>query len=286
MKKRSRFAKPSSQGDVKCEADEEDIDYLADLDRLISRTNEFGSSGDSKRKRISSPPSEAAPRSLASLMQDTAKVGLSTALSANNKGFQLMEKLGYKVGTGLGKDKTGIVEPITLLSRNPKDAAGLGIHEARHKSQEKLQAVLALRESIATAFQAHNVTKFNRAKLLRDIRKASKVLYELDLRVNDFSHPVSWQIHHETEAKLLLPGSSISEDLQHSRDSAVEERASVDPLPAYLDDTADSDDLAFVLGDLLLHLRDTHCYCFYCGVQFGDQTDLCVSCPGISEEDH
>lgn len=39
--------------------------------------------------------------------------------------------------------------------------------------------------------------------------------------------------------------------------------------------------------ELLLHfLRSNHCYCYYCGCQYGSAEELEGSCPGQAEEDH
>ncbi|GLC37541.1 hypothetical protein PLESTB_001758700 [Pleodorina starrii] len=44
--------------------------------------------------------------------------------------------------------------------------------------------------------------------------------------------------------------------------------------------------LAQQLDVLLLHLRERHCYCYFCGCQYDTPDDLASSCPGLSEEDH
>lgn len=40
------------------------------------------------------------------------------------------------------------------------------------------------------------------------------------------------------------------------------------------------------LGAVLAYLRERHCYCLYCGVQFADQADMASGCPGPGESDH
>ena len=51
----------------------------------------------------------------------------SHPLDSTNIGYQILLKIGYKVGTGLGRQGTGITEPIPIIKR-PKDKvkAGLG----------------------------------------------------------------------------------------------------------------------------------------------------------------
>jgi len=47
-----------------------------------------------------------------------------TPINESNKGFQMLVKMGYKKGTGLGKESTGIQEPLALLIK--EDRSGIG----------------------------------------------------------------------------------------------------------------------------------------------------------------
>jgi hypothetical protein len=47
-------------------------------------------------------------------------------LGAGNKGFDMLLKLGWAVDSGLGKGRSGIVEPIALQSQTPWTKKGLG----------------------------------------------------------------------------------------------------------------------------------------------------------------
>ncbi|KAJ7390832.1 G patch domain-containing protein 11 [Desmophyllum pertusum] len=50
--------------------------------------------------------------------------GLASALDSSNKGFAMLQKMGFKHGMGLGKDGTGRAEPIPLAVK--ADRGGLG----------------------------------------------------------------------------------------------------------------------------------------------------------------
>jgi len=44
--------------------------------------------------------------------------GLSKAIPKENKGFQLLQRMGYKEGAGLGAKESGIIEPIAAVPRS------------------------------------------------------------------------------------------------------------------------------------------------------------------------
>ncbi|KAJ8924356.1 hypothetical protein NQ315_007152 [Exocentrus adspersus] len=52
---------------------------------------------------------------------------LDESIPAENKGFKLLSKMGWKEGQSLGKDGTGMLEPIQLVSN--KGTAGIGCSE-------------------------------------------------------------------------------------------------------------------------------------------------------------
>ena len=54
------------------------------------------------------------------------KRGLETPLDASNKGFEMLQKMGYE-GGGLGKDEDGMVDPLPTEIRKTRDARGIRI---------------------------------------------------------------------------------------------------------------------------------------------------------------
>ena len=63
--------------------------------------------------------------------------GLQKAIDPSNKGYAILEKMGYKLGEGLGKTNSGIAEPIQLQLKNNR--SGLGhTRENGRTSQDQL----------------------------------------------------------------------------------------------------------------------------------------------------
>ncbi|XP_046329638.1 angiogenic factor with G patch and FHA domains 1-like isoform X2 [Haliotis rufescens] len=83
----------------------------------------------SRRRTVGSDNPHAPDEAPASVMQP---------ISTENKGRKLLAKMGWKEGQGLGKDNTGIAEPINVMLRT-NQAAGLGSGAAVQKSLDDVQ---------------------------------------------------------------------------------------------------------------------------------------------------
>lgn len=46
--------------------------------------------------------------------RETLSAGLETPLDESNKGFAMLQRMGYKQGSGLGRNQTGRVEPVAI----------------------------------------------------------------------------------------------------------------------------------------------------------------------------
>ena len=56
-----------------------------------------------------------------------------------NKGHQMMQKMGWKVGEGLGKERSGIKEPINVVVRERKKGLGSGVlHSIDDSTNQKI----------------------------------------------------------------------------------------------------------------------------------------------------
>ncbi|XP_022837774.1 angiogenic factor with G patch and FHA domains 1-like isoform X3 [Spodoptera litura] len=60
--------------------------------------------------------------------EKTQSTDINTSIAAENKGFKLLEKMGWNKGEGLGKDSQGETEPVPLVSN--EGTAGLGAGRA------------------------------------------------------------------------------------------------------------------------------------------------------------
>ncbi|CAI9555384.1 unnamed protein product [Staurois parvus] len=77
-------------------------------------------------------------KSLKEVEKERRDTVLNDPLSNENKGFALLQKMGYKTGQALGKQGHGIVEPIPLNIKTGR--SGIGHDEMKkRKAEENLE---------------------------------------------------------------------------------------------------------------------------------------------------
>ena len=195
--------------------------------------------------------------------------GLSTKLDSSNKGFALLEKMGYKPGTGLGKAGCGREEPVEVVVKEGR--AGLGRDEAvRRIAMEKCRIIEQRTKQIVSdfdpaAFRAQMREKHQARRAESDLYKAQKSCRDLDIS-NDFSEPAE---------KWFWP------PVEKKKPEGEEEEAEEEE-----EEEEDMFSVTDKLSLLLTYLRVSHVYCLYCGVVYDSQQDMADNCPGPAREDH
>ncbi|XP_075718928.1 G patch domain-containing protein 11 [Rhinoderma darwinii] len=198
---------------------------------------------------------------------------LNEALSNKNKGFALLQKMGYKKGQALGKKGDGIVEPIPLNIKTGR--SGIGHEEMKKRKAEenlenfrrKIQMRQQAEERAADDFRLRMRSKKEEQKLEGDLRKSQRACLQLDEQ-KDISSP--------REAWYWPPTDTQEED------SETEEEKEDD------DDEVPEQEISTMekLQILTSYLRGQHVYCIWCGTAYEDEEDMQSNCPGDTSEDH
>ncbi|XP_005416304.1 G patch domain-containing protein 11 isoform X1 [Geospiza fortis] len=193
---------------------------------------------------------------------------LKSALGNENKGFALLQKMGYKSGQALGKSGEGIVEPIPLNIKTGR--SGLGHEELKKRKAEeklenyrqKLHMKKQANEQAADQFRIRFKTKQEERKMEGDLRKSQRACQQLDMQKDiDVPKETWFWIEPEEEDKK---GEEDKEDECTSSDLSVSEKLHI----------------------LTAYLREEHFYCIWCGTTYEDSEDLSSNCPGDSAADH
>lgn len=111
---------------------------------------------------------------------DLREKGLETAISPQNMGFKMMQKMGYKPGTSLGFSSPGILEPIKVSIKTSN--AGVGKEAVPQKVMERRKAYNSKIDTMQKAFQTCILEKNARKKLMNDISIGQRICEELDFR--------------------------------------------------------------------------------------------------------
>jgi len=247
-----------------------------------------------KRKR---PAEKAKP--LNERQRDSLEEGLTTPLNQQNKGYQLLLKMGYQVGTGLGKDSKGIQEPLPIHIR--QDRSGVGDAKAAKKAERFDPKRRKIEESTQREFKTNVKDKMANKNCVKAIFKiVTQVCPQLDEQKNISENPLL----NEYQAVLL---SSEKKTCKNCLEPLVPKSGRYGefyacPTCKFSRASEESDGKGFdfyqhlatfsieeqteKLKALLNYLREKHFYCFYCGAIYDDAAQLEKMCPGLMEDVH
>ncbi|CAM9344131.1 unnamed protein product [Phaeothamnion confervicola] len=157
-------------------------------------------------------------------MQEKREEGLSTGIGADNAGFKLLMKMGYK-GGGLGKDGNGQTAPLKPVMKSGR--AGLG-KEAEQRRRDDLKRTLLERMRGARAqqdernrqdFRAAQSLQFRRRREAVDLARLQRLVETFD-RGAGMPPSVMWP-HEEEGGDALL--SSLEESAGGGGDGGKED---------------------------------------------------------------
>ncbi|XP_060875118.1 G patch domain-containing protein 11 isoform X2 [Metopolophium dirhodum] len=197
---------------------------------------------------------------LKALEEQQRQEGLEKAIDSTNKGFSLLQKMGYKPGSGIGKNNSGRVEPIGIVLKT--DRKGLGREVALREIREMKKLMLRSRRSAEPSVCEYRERRAQEAaeKLDRlDLFRCQRVCRQMDLE-QDIQEP---------SEKFFWP-EEVPED---DADEPEEEELNIISLNEQLE-------------ILNFYLRRTYNYCVYCGTVYEDESDLMEECPGPNRQDH
>ncbi|XP_044265718.1 G patch domain-containing protein 11 [Tribolium madens] len=191
--------------------------------------------------------------------------GLNTAISNDNKGFKLLEKMGFKQGQGLGKSQSGITEPIKIEFKSGKSGVGLENHFKEKVTKKKLYKEETLEKKM-DAFHTNIKNKQAQKLLCKDFVKAQRACEDLDLRKNTVEPIQEFYWTRETiKKKRSVEDEEEEEQFNEEFDSYCTEEN---------------------LSELIHYLRSLHLYCMFCAFVATDEDDLKTNCPGPNRSDH
>lgn len=314
-KKRSRFTsvKPTLL-ETEIPKTEYADDYMAPLEQLLDEPQQEKKSdpllADSCKPKNGK-------RNLQTLMEESREQSMAVPINSANIGFKLLQKIGYKDGEGLGKDGKGMTEPVAVLNRSNKDLSGLGVAEQKQRKAQQIKTFQQVKQTyshkLESSFIEARITQNNNAQIIRDMKKAQKIIYELDEQSGMEVHELTASLHYRYSCmnKPLLTVTEIDAVSTvrslHNADT-YDRYSGVDIIDTKLEDelvVREEEDGTATTGtgadggidsnvcppdpsllECLYYLREQYCYCYYCGARYDDTEDLTSNCPGLCEEDH
>lgn len=201
-------------------------------------------------------------KSLKVTEEEKREEGLSVAISNDNKGFEMLMKMGYKPGQGLGKMGSGISEPIAVNVK--ANRSGLGekpkVKRTHIKNPNKKLDNLGTDD-----FRGRIAQKRIEHLIETDMYKSQKVCQQLDEQREIEKPNETW----------YWP-TTIKQTNESDDDTDSEEE----------EEECETLTTKEKLEILTKYLREKYFYCIWCGVTYENEDDLRDNCPGKTRDDH
>ncbi|XP_076647056.1 G patch domain-containing protein 11 [Halictus rubicundus] len=252
----------------------DDDDYMSD--KFLQGTDKSSSSSllyrhadkrklDLLKKKIEIEAKLKEKHSVKYMEQEKREAGLSSAIASSNKGFELLMKMGYKPGQGIGKTESGMTEPIGVEVKLDRHGLGKGIKRKQTESKSSADNSKLDNKSMKD-FRGRIAQKRAEQLSKADLYKSQKICEQLDTELN---------IEKPEEPWFWLP-----QETEKSTDSESEEEEKEE------EEEEESYQINDKLEILTKYLRKKHFYCIWCGVAFDNENDLINNCPGDTRNDH
>lgn len=170
-------------------------------------------------------------------------------------GYEMIMKMGYKPGHGIGKTESGRTEPINLDIK--LDRQGLGKQNERKGRKNKNNIFNDKLDNKSMKDFRDRIAQKRKEQLLKtDLYKSQKICQKLDMQQEIIKPKEIW---------FWLPQDDENSDSEKDDDFfAINEKLEI----------------------LTKYLREKYFYCIWCGVAFLDEKDLVDNCPGNERNDH
>ncbi|KAL3895422.1 MAG: hypothetical protein SGCHY_004708, partial [Lobulomycetales sp.] len=259
-----RISESNSDNDSDNDGGSEQGDYMSEafLDAASSTkdTHSIRPASYSKRSNSRTTPS--------SLLAS----GLATPLAPDNKGFRMLQKMGFRPGDSLGaKETCGITQPIALGGRLSQSRSGLGMYTPAAATVSSVGITPAAVAGRPPGAAAHDRDGAGAAGGSRPARDG-----EADFK----SRTLAAARRKRVQADVARGRAAVQQ-----LDEACEiPRSELWPVEEGQEDpTGDEDDM---LEWVIEHLRQVHYYCMYCGDRYADQAEMAEICPGPARSMH
>lgn len=208
--------------------------------------------------------------SLAQEKRPTTNEALSKSILTDRSsvGLKIMQKMGFDVTKGLGKDKSGSAEPIKVdLKRNR-----VGIGASKPVKKVRSDSI----EHVDPGEYRDRQSSKNEERLWRGrVRQAQNTLMELE-NFDFLDYKGSWLDVNPLYQGRVKENQELNSDVPSTID------------PNELSDESENEVVVDTDKELFAklnnELRSRFSYCFWCGSFFGDNYDY--DCPGVNESDH
>ncbi|CAL1276517.1 unnamed protein product [Larinioides sclopetarius] len=210
------------------------------------------------------------------LEEESRNIGMNSAIGADNKGFAMLQKMGYKPGMKLGPEKggnsgSGLTEPIKIeVKANRK---GLGrddeIRRRIEQREDRRQKLKVYREqetkALTEEFRERMRSKIDDRRLMSDLKKCQKICEQLDVE-NGVSEPMRPWFWYSLSLEKDEDDDAYEEDDYEEEEEDLSAEEKIDFITEYI--------------------RPKYFYCSWCCIKYDNEEDMNLNCPGPDKSCH
>lgn len=268
-------------------SDEEEEDYMSlkylDQAQAFESKRKESSYSERRKRTLRETEKKAYIKPRAQLEQEEREKGLQTSLEKDNKGMQMLMKMGFKKGTTLG----GIAEPIKVDLKTGRQGIGMdSLMKKRAHEQEEEEARKRVNVD-SEEYRNMMATRKRESQLGRFVHASVSICEKLDEEA-DVKSNILWTLklcqEPAKEEEEQVQEERLHDDGDKEEEAKKEEKEELYPK----EDVQELQSLKLEdqLEKLTTYLREKYFYCFWCRAKYNDQEDLDTNCPGLTEDDH
>ncbi|XP_029377407.1 G patch domain-containing protein 11 isoform X4 [Echeneis naucrates] len=190
--------------------------------------------------------------------KESREAALQSSISNENKGFALLQKMGYKAGQGLGKEGKGGIGMEEMKKRKAEEELEHYRQKVRAKQQNESKSLEDFRSRVRT--------ERDERKIEGDLRRSQRACEQLDSQKGITVPREQW----------YWPTADVDDE------EAVQEEEEEEEEDEEIVELSSSDKLQILTS----YVRGVHFYCIWCGTTYNDEEDLSSNCPGDTAADH
>lgn len=254
-----------------------------------------------KRKRELDEVNRKKNPSIRVMESEKRKAGLEKPIEQDNKGFAMLQKMGYKPGNSIGRNEKGPTEPIPIEIKT--DREGLGRSQARKEVYEMKLKEIRSNTVSPNEYRSRITEKVILKQIEGDLRKSQRMCERFDSDNNILQPVEKWYWFSTDPENEDKNSQKFKQTVKRNYDNgtAIDSERCMDYDQTHMnfnssesDENDENDDelpslnlsMSEKLWDLTTYLRNKYMYCIWCSVQYDDEDDLQETCPGRTREVH
>jgi len=281
------------------ESSDEEMDYMSETFLNISESGDVRPGliksqavlkqlEKERRQKEANERSRIKPRRV--LEEEKRTEAMNQPLGDGNKGFLMMQKMGFKSGMALGKEgSSGLKQPIPVVLKSDRQGLGRDAELKRKhekKEQDMINRIKRMKrdeKQITEDYLQRMRSKSENQRSIKALKKAQTACEYLDSQ-KGVEEPAEWFYWPDEASSTGYRENYGLDDEEGERET----EGTADAEEEAEDEEEEEEQIQPIekLERVVSYLRSEHLYCIWCGTGYEDVGDMDANCPGESADDH